>query len=118
MSTLHEDGSFTDDSGRTWRVHEAGECAGPTCMIHNPSDHSMRDFPLVLRTDPFRYAFPERICPHGVGHPDPDHMKFAETVMDSERARAEGVHGCDGCCSPKHRVAVQAVHTDPLHQGV
>ena len=29
----------------------------------------------------------ERICPHGVGHPDPD------DVLNQDR-----VHGCDGCC--------------------
>lgn len=29
----------------------------------------------------------ERICPHGVGHPDPD-----DTNPDT-------VHGCDGCCA-------------------
>lgn len=30
----------------------------------------------------------ERICPHGVGHPDPDDIN------------PDGVHGCDGCCRP------------------
>lgn len=30
----------------------------------------------------------ERICPHGVGHPDPDCMY----------AKRDTVHGCDGCC--------------------
>jgi hypothetical protein len=30
----------------------------------------------------------ERICDHGVGHPDPD--EFMADVW---------VHGCDGCCA-------------------
>ena len=33
----------------------------------------------------------ERVCPHGVGHPDPDRR----------HADDPGVHGCDGCCAPK-----------------
>jgi hypothetical protein len=33
----------------------------------------------------------ERICPHGIGHPDPDDPAFKNPI--------EGVHGCDGCCS-------------------
>jgi hypothetical protein len=38
----------------------------------------------------------ERICSHGVGHPDPDDIAFKfENGLDD----AMGVHGCDGCCS-------------------
>ena len=33
----------------------------------------------------------ERVCPHGIGHPDPDWLKG--------RPSHWGVHGCDGCCS-------------------
>lgn len=33
----------------------------------------------------------ERICKHGIGHPDPDDLKV-------QSSWAEGVHGCDGCC--------------------
>jgi hypothetical protein len=36
----------------------------------------------------------ERICPHGVGHPDPDDVFATDTV-----------HGCDGCCTPPSDVA-------------
>jgi hypothetical protein len=35
----------------------------------------------------------ERICPHGVGHPDPDEYAIAS-------GGDAGVHGCDGCCAP------------------
>jgi hypothetical protein len=49
------------------------------------SVHSMRSFPTHFRFD--RYLM-ERICPHGVGHPDPDDPQSA----------IDGVHGCDGCC--------------------
>jgi hypothetical protein len=33
----------------------------------------------------------ERICDHGIGHPDPDDIRVRERWD-------EGVHGCDGCC--------------------
>jgi len=33
----------------------------------------------------------ERVCEHGVGHPDPDEYKL-------KRGWTEHVNGCDGCC--------------------
>lgn len=76
-------------------VHEKDECDG-LCPIHNPSDHSMRDFPLHWRAD---RGLMERICPHGVGHPDPDHMARVERLRGKEFADAEAIHGCCGeCC--------------------
>lgn len=64
-------------------VHDQGKCKGEYCTIHDMSDHHMRSFPQHWRGD--RYMM-ERICPHGVGHPDPD-----DPTDDT-------VHGCDGCC--------------------
>ena len=64
-------------------VHRKADCRGPYCPIHRPSEHSMRAFPTHFRLD--RYLM-ERICPHGVGHPDPDDPS------------GDTVHGCDGCC--------------------
>lgn len=63
-------------------VHAETVCAGSYCLVHNPSDHHMRDWPMNWRED---RGLMERICPHGVGHPDPDDI-------------GEGTHGCDGCC--------------------
>lgn len=63
-------------------VHEEGDCHGP-CPIHRKSNHHMRSFPQHWRHD---RQIMERICPHGVGHPDPD-----DPTLDT-------VHGCDGCC--------------------
>jgi len=70
------------------RVHPATKCAGEACTIHNPSDHHMRQWPLNWRGD---RGTMERICPHGVGHPDPDGIS------------EDTVHGCDGCCRPQGR---------------
>lgn len=68
-------------------VHHQGSCAGEHCTIHNMSNHTMRAFPQHWRAD---RRLMERVCPHGVGHPDPDDPKFSDPY-----AR---VHGCDGCC--------------------
>jgi len=78
-------------------LHEyVDECDMFGCVIHNPTDHSMRDFALNWRND---RGLMERICSHGVGHPDPDHMNWYERTHEEDATWAEGVHGCDGCCA-------------------
>jgi hypothetical protein len=86
-------------------VHHPSACAFPLrCVIHHPSYHHMRDMPLNWRAD---RGLMERICQHGVGHPDPDQAYFNE---QTDRAY-ENVHGCDGCCAEpapyegRHRAA-------------
>lgn len=78
------------------KTHGADRCAGRPCCVHNPSDHHMRDWPLVFRFD--RGALGERICPCGIGHPDPDSLTHLLTVMPPDDADAMGVHGCCGHC--------------------
>lgn len=79
----------TLNGGQVITAHEADKCSGQACPIHNPSGHRMRTWPQFWRRD---RGIMERICPHGVGHPDPDCIY----------AQAEwGIHGCDGCCSEK-----------------
>lgn len=68
-------------------VHPPERCAGQACVIHNPSDHHMRSWPLVWR------GKMERICPHGIGHPDPDESAYLKSM-----GYGGGVHGCDRCC--------------------
>lgn len=77
-------------------VHRAGECAGPTCVVHNPSQHHMRDWPLKWRSD---RKLMERLCEHGVGHPDPDHLDFVRRTKGGAAAETDSIHGCDGCCA-------------------
>lgn len=79
-------------------VHPYDDCAGRPCIIHNPSDHHMRDWPVVWRSDK-RMA--ERVCPHGVGHPDPDDLYYQVHVRGDKSA---AVHGCDGCCAPEESI--------------
>ncbi|NJK88568.1 MAG: hypothetical protein HC923_03650 [Myxococcales bacterium] len=69
--------------------HNAADCIDERCTVHNRSNHSMRHFPQHYRED---NGLMERICPHGIGHPDPDDWK----VIEKPEWR---VHGCDGCCA-------------------
>jgi hypothetical protein len=70
-----------------FNTHSPDKCKGEPCPVHNPSNHHMRKWKLNYRTD---RGITERICQHGVGHPDPDD-KFAKGV--------DAIHGCCGCCS-------------------
>ncbi len=81
-------------------THSPFSCIDPErCCIHNPSDHSMRSFPMHWRRD---RQLMERICPHGIGHPDPDHMHYVRAVRGGKLAQLEGIHGCDECCCRSH----------------
>lgn len=79
----HENEYHTGTGQVLVAIHFIDKCKGAHCVIHNPSDHMMRSFPTHWRSD--RHIM-ERICPHGIGHPDPDDIT------------KDGVHGCDGCC--------------------
>ncbi len=77
-----------ENSSQILYVHVSANCHGSRCSIHNRSNHNMRTFPQHFRFD---RGIMERICPHGIGHPDPDDINII-LGYDS------GVHGCDGCC--------------------
>lgn len=72
-------------------THPQSQCEGRPCCIHNPSDHHMRKWGQNWRADK---AIMERICHHGVGHPDPDDAEWRR----STGRRDLSTHGCDGCC--------------------
>lgn len=76
-------------------VHPRTDCEGHACCLHAPSNHVMRDFPLQYRGDT---GLMERICTHGIGHPDPDDLAYRESRLPGS-SWAWGVHGCDGCCT-------------------
>jgi hypothetical protein len=85
---------YTTGTGQLVYVHDKSKCEGSHCCIHNPSDHIMKDFPTHWRDD---RNLMERICPCGVGHPDPDDLAYKKMIgMDD----AIGVHGCCGHCNP------------------
>lgn len=70
-------------------THHIRECLGRACCIHNPSDHPLKDRPLNWRGHVM-----ERLCEHGIGHPDPDDSAYRRSVG----MVTHEVHGCDGCC--------------------
>lgn len=76
-------------------AHPPTKCAGQPCTLHNRSDHHMRPWMQHWRDD---RGLMERICPHGIGHPDPDQWEYLVNTYGEETARAEFVHGCDGDC--------------------
>ena len=90
---------WTDCDGITYWVHRWKLSCRDGCAIHAPSYHSMREWPQLMRET---YLI-ERLCSHGIGHPDPDSVAFLNRRGDD----GWGAHGCDGCCSNpatgKHR---------------
>ena len=63
--------------------HSRANCKGEFCAVHTRSQHNMRKYRQHWRPD---RGIMERICSHGVGHPDDDDITDDTT------------HGCDGCC--------------------
>jgi len=80
-------------SGQWLNAHSKDDCTGP-CPLHAPSSHHMLTWVLVWRNDT---GILERICPHEIGHPDPDTVAFLRNKPGTEYINA---HGCDGCCDP------------------
>lgn len=83
--------------GQVAFVHDKVDCLEPPCCVHSPSDHHMKEWPQNWRSD---RGIMERICPHGIGHPDPDDRAI-RNGWDA------GVHGCDGCCKPSAVIDVE-----------
>lgn len=75
-------------------IHSRRNCLSGFCAWHNPSDHHMKDWPKSIRMDRAD-RLTERLCAHGIGHPDPDTLVYLETFT---KYKMSGVHGCDGCC--------------------
>lgn len=87
-------------------VHAEGTCIGKNCSIHDPSDHPLKDARRNWRGD---RNLMERICSHGVGHPDPDDIAYHKLLeadpdtWDDPDPTGRGIHGCcaERCCSTK-----------------
>lgn len=78
--------------GQTIVAHPEEVCAGQFCVIHNPSDHHMKEWPMLWRTD---RKIMERICPHQVGIPDPDDLAYRVNIL-GEDPKYAGIHGSCG----------------------
>jgi len=68
--------------------HRSRECWGNVCSLHRRTEHRLREWPQSWRPDIYRM---ERLCPHGIGHPDPDDYYI-------RNGQDKGTHACDGCC--------------------
>ena len=91
--------TFVAIGGEKWKnVHAEGACSGETCVIHNPSDHCMRNWPMHLRET----GLVERMCEHGIGHADPDSAGHFDRAYGHEPG-TWSTHGCDGCCVDPYR---------------
>lgn len=91
------DETYTTGTGQVLvNIHpERPDCREHGCVIHAPSDHYTSHLPTHWRDD---RGLMERMCSHGVGHPDPDDLNFIRRTRGDKVASAEAVHGCDGCC--------------------
>lgn len=81
-------------------THEPGECAGEWCTIHRPSPASESVGYRHWRWD---RGIMERICEHGIGHYDYDQEEFHIKLLGKAGAKAQAVHGCDGCCRKDYK---------------
>lgn len=75
--------------------HHPRDCAEQPwgCWVHRPLPHPLTGAPVVWRAD---REIAERICSHGIGHPDPQGAAYVWQSRDVDVTR----HGCDGCCGP------------------
>lgn len=82
--------------GELLNVHPRSACSHALgCAIHNrPSNHALKDAKMLWRDD---RGILERLCEHGVGHPDADSAAYLASIGRSN----DNIHGCDGCCMPK-----------------
>lgn len=76
------------------------DCRVYGCVIHHTRVHPMRGFRTHWRGD---RGIMERMCPHMVGHPDPQDLNFIRRTRGADAASMESIHGCcEGlCCVPK-----------------
>jgi hypothetical protein len=89
-----ETGYWTDTEIPNIRIagiHAIFDCRKP-CAIHNsPSDHKLSTAPLNWNE---HRGILERICSHGLGHPDHDSALYYNSTNQGNT----NVHACDGCC--------------------
>lgn len=91
--------SFLNPDGVKWTIHGKEGCNGKPCAFHNPTNHHMNSWPLDLNKE--KNLLFERVCKHGVRHPDPDSYNYLSSLEPSKSAELMN-HDCDNCCK-SHR---------------
>lgn len=79
-----------------WAFHGPEVCTGRPCPLHAPSRHPLRAAPIMMPVTPDDIVL-ERLCPHGIAHPDPDSVQLAD-ILDPAGEGEHQIHPCDGCC--------------------
>lgn len=70
-----------DDGTLLRGVHSLEECALLNCVVHNPSDHAMRNWPTAWEDPPWGLGYTMRVNPEtGEKIPDPDCLAFHEFI--------------------------------------
>lgn len=80
-------------------LHPEEACHGQVCVVHNPLDHHMREWPMVWREDRVP-PIVERICECGVGHYDFSQWEFHKSLGLGGWVTT---HGCCGHCVPPEK---------------
>lgn len=83
-------GSVTIVRNGVLHTHPPSACAGRHCWVHNPTPSHMMTWAIQWRDDK---VTAERVCPHGIGHPDIDDVAYNRSI-----GRNVTQHACDGCC--------------------
>lgn len=96
---------FTCSDGLQILVHNEEHCDGNGCCIHSPSDHHMKEWPLVWDQENKQM---QRVCQHGCCHPDPDDVAFRARRPDYVQSANGSKHWCDGCCQKDYPIRKQA----------
>lgn len=81
---------------RLTNVHDESLCQGRCCVIHYPSDHHMRDYPLIWNSLETQM---ERLCEHDFTHPDPDDLLYWINIANMPW-KAEHICCPHDCCTP------------------
>ena len=100
--------------GQKILAHPPEKCEGRPCCVHRPSRHHMRNWKQNWRDD---RQIMERLCEHGVGHPDPDHLSHVRELVGPDERVYDGIHGCDGCCRPELTGDIVARHAHLRRQS-
>lgn len=84
----------TSDGAFKLTTHEWNDdCLEFGCPVHNPNvNWPLAYAPYNWRTD---RGIMERICEHGIGHPDIDSARY----LERNGREYKNIHGCDGCCT-------------------
>lgn len=90
-----------DDFGGVFQTHSITRCFNQTpawCSIHNPIPGPWSDWPAYWHQDTLRIM---RVCPCGVGHPDPSQFAWWYTKGALELS----AHACCArkCCHGEGR---------------